>query len=86
MAADPRVELMALYGLNMVLMVRQQQGHMLNHIHPELGIPVYSLYGPTRKPTAEMLANVDVLLFDIRDIGARTYTYISTLNYCQLGS
>jgi uncharacterized protein YbbC (DUF1343 family) len=45
------------------------------------GLPVYSLYGPTRKPTPEMLADVDVLLFDIQDIGARFYTYIWTLYY-----
>ena len=43
------------------------------------GVPVYSLYGRNRRPTAEMLANVDVLLFDIQDIGSRSYTYISTM-------
>ncbi len=43
------------------------------------GLPVHSLYGKTRKPTAEMLADLDVLVFDIQDIGARYYTYISTL-------
>ena len=42
-------------------------------------LPVYSLYGKTRQPTEEMLANIDVLIFDIQDIGVRTYTYISTL-------
>ncbi|GAC1395428.1 MAG: DUF1343 domain-containing protein [Vulcanimicrobiaceae bacterium] len=45
------------------------------------GLPVYSLYGATRKPSAEMLARVDVLLFDIQDVGDRAYTYISTLAY-----
>src|SRR5690606_32233853 len=45
------------------------------------GLPVYSLYGETRKPTADMLADVDVLLFDIQDIGARFYTYIWTMYY-----
>ncbi len=45
------------------------------------GIQVYSLYGKTRKPTKEMLKNVDVLIFDIQDIGARFYTYISTMFY-----
>lgn len=45
------------------------------------GLPIYSLYGDTRKPTADMLANVDVLLFDIQDVGVRFYTYISTLHY-----
>ncbi|HRI46309.1 MAG TPA: DUF1343 domain-containing protein, partial [Ignavibacteriaceae bacterium] len=42
-------------------------------------IPVYSLYGKTRKPTEEMLKDIDVLVFDIQDIGCRSYTYISTL-------
>ncbi|MGH2272874.1 exo-beta-N-acetylmuramidase NamZ family protein [Anaerohalosphaeraceae bacterium U12dextr] len=45
------------------------------------GIPIYSLYGKTYKPTPEMLANVDVLVFDIQDIGARYYTYIYTMAY-----
>jgi len=45
------------------------------------GIPVYSLYGKIRKPTAEMLQDVDVLIFDIQDIGARFYTFISTMYY-----
>lgn len=44
-------------------------------------IPVYSLYGQNRKPTVEMLKDVDILIFDIQDIGARFYTYISTLFY-----
>jgi uncharacterized protein YbbC (DUF1343 family)/CubicO group peptidase (beta-lactamase class C family) len=43
------------------------------------GLRVYSLYGETRRPTAEMLADVDVLVFDIQDIGTRFYTYISTM-------
>jgi uncharacterized protein YbbC (DUF1343 family) len=46
------------------------------------GLPVYSLYGKTRRPTPEMLKNVDVLVFDIQDIGARFYTYITTMAYC----
>jgi uncharacterized protein YbbC (DUF1343 family) len=55
-------------------------------IHEELGIPVYSLYGQTRMPTGEMLENIDILLYDLQDIGARTYTYISTLNYCMIAA
>jgi yzbB like protein len=43
------------------------------------GLPVYSLYGDTREPTKAMLENIDVMLFDLQDIGARTYTYISTM-------
>ena len=46
------------------------------------GIPVYSLYGDTKRPTAQMLAGIDVLVYDIQDIGARFYTYITTLGYC----
>jgi uncharacterized protein YbbC (DUF1343 family) len=45
------------------------------------GLPVYSLYGPTKKPSPEMLGNVDVLVFDIQDVGARAYTYIYTMAY-----
>ncbi|HEY4440074.1 MAG TPA: DUF1343 domain-containing protein [Candidatus Elarobacter sp.] len=45
------------------------------------GLPVHSLYGPTRHPTAQMLDGIDVLLFDIQDVGARTYTYVSTMAY-----
>lgn len=45
----------------------------------ESGLQIYSLYGETRKPTAEMLANIDLLVFDIQDIGTRFYTYISTM-------
>jgi uncharacterized protein YbbC (DUF1343 family)/CubicO group peptidase (beta-lactamase class C family) len=43
------------------------------------GLPIFSLYGKTRRPTAESLAGVEVLVYDIQDIGARYYTYISTL-------
>ncbi|MDX2037345.1 MAG: DUF1343 domain-containing protein [Isosphaeraceae bacterium] len=43
------------------------------------GLPVYSLYGKTRKPTREMLENVDAIVYDIQDIGTRFYTYISTM-------
>lgn len=45
------------------------------------GLPIISLYGNNRKPTREQLADVDVVLFDIQDVGARFYTYISTMTY-----
>jgi len=45
------------------------------------GLPVYSLYGETRRPTDEMLSDVDVLVYDIQDVGCRFYTYISTMQY-----
>ncbi len=46
-----------------------------------LGVNVFSLYGPTKKPTAKMLEGIDVLVFDIQDIGVRNYTYLSTMAY-----
>jgi uncharacterized protein YbbC (DUF1343 family) len=45
------------------------------------GLPVHSLYGATRHPSAQMLDGIDVLLFDIQDVGARPYTYVSTMAY-----
>jgi uncharacterized protein YbbC (DUF1343 family) len=51
-----------------------------DEIDAKTGIPIISLYGKHKKPSAEMLENVDVVLFDIQDVGARFYTYISTLS------
>lgn len=45
------------------------------------GLPLVSLYGKNKKPSAEQLSNVDVVIFDIQDVGARFYTYISTMHY-----
>jgi uncharacterized protein YbbC (DUF1343 family) len=55
--------------------------HVVNAIDPRTGLPVYSLYGATNEPTPEMLANVDLLVFDMQDVGVRFYTYLSTLFY-----
>jgi len=51
-------------------------------VHPVYGIPVYSLYGQHRKPTAGMLDGLDALIFDVQDVGARPYTYVWTLKHC----
>jgi len=51
-------------------------------VDPVLNLPVYSLYGKTRKPTKSMLDPIDVLLVDLQDIGTRVYTFIYTLSYC----
>ena len=48
---------------------------------PKTGLPLISLYGKNKKPTAEMFSNIDVVIFDIQDVGARFYTYISTMHY-----
>jgi uncharacterized protein YbbC (DUF1343 family) len=50
--------------------------------HPRLGIPVYSLYARSRKPTPESLQGLDCLVVDLQDVGTRVYTYIWTLTYC----
>jgi uncharacterized protein YbbC (DUF1343 family) len=46
------------------------------------GLPIYSLYGETRRPTDAMLRGIDVLIFDIQDAGVRFYTYVTTMGYC----
>jgi len=46
------------------------------------GLPIYSLYGDTQRPSAQMLEGIDTLVFDIQDVGARFYTYITTMGYC----
>ena len=48
---------------------------------PQTGLPVVSLYGKNKKPTADQLKDIDILLFDLQDVGCRFYTYISTLHY-----
>ncbi len=81
------VELVALYGPEHGIDGAAAAGdYVESYTHDELDIPVYSLYGATRMPTEEMLSEIDLLLYDIQDIGARTYTYISTLNYCMIAA
>jgi uncharacterized protein YbbC (DUF1343 family) len=60
---------------------RTAGAYVPSYIDSETKLPVYSLYGPTRHPSAEMLRDVDVLLFDIQDVGSRAYTFISTMAY-----
>ena len=55
--------------------------HVKNEIDGESGLPIISLYGNNKKPTKEQLQNVDVLVYDLQDVGVRFYTYISTLEY-----
>jgi uncharacterized protein YbbC (DUF1343 family) len=57
-----------------------------NIIDRRTGLPVYSLYGAINEPTAEMLTNVDILVFDMQDVGVRFYTYLSTLFYVLRGA
>jgi uncharacterized protein YbbC (DUF1343 family) len=55
--------------------------HIADGKDRKTGLPIISLYGKTKKPTPEMLSDIDVILFDIQDVGARFYTYISTMHY-----
>ncbi len=57
-----------------------------SYTDPQTHLPVYSLYGASKHPSEEMLANVDVLLFDIQDVGSRAYTYVSTMAYAMQGA
>lgn len=57
-----------------------------NATDPRTGLPVFSLYGAINEPTAEMLANVDALVFDMQDVGVRFYTYLSTLFHVLRGA
>ncbi|MDO9533781.1 MAG: DUF1343 domain-containing protein [Bacillota bacterium] len=87
LADDKTIQLTALYSPEHGIDGIVQAGKGVDSfVHAKLGIPVHSLYGPTRMPTEEMLSNVDLLLFDMQDIGARTYTYMSTLNYCMVAA
>lgn len=66
-------------------MYGQTQDNMIEwegNMHPLYKVPVYSLYGKTRKPTPEMLSKIDILLVDLQDIGTRVYTYIWTVKLC----
>jgi len=74
------IKLVALYGPEHG--VRGDYGagaSVSNFKDPETGLPVFSIYGKTRKPTPEMLKGIDVLVYDIQDIGSRSYTFISSL-------
>ncbi len=79
---QPDVNLVALFGPEHGLRGSAQAGDPVSTTtDPNTGVPVYSLYGDTKKPTREMLAGVDVLLYDLQDGGVRFYTYLSTLVY-----
>lgn len=77
---SPEVNLVALYGPEHGVRGDYSAGDHVDFFKdPITGLPVFSLYGKTRKPTPEMLKGIDVLVYDIQDIGSRSYTYISTL-------
>jgi len=79
----PEVELVALFGPEHGIRGDVEGGyHIKNQKDPKTGVPILSIYGKTKKPTLEMLRDIDVLIFDIQDVGTRFYTYISTMSLC----
>ena len=77
---NPAVRLRALYAPEHGLRGDRPAGSSVgSYVDERTGLPVYSLYGATRRPSAAMLSAIDVLLFDIQDVGARPYTYVSTM-------
>jgi uncharacterized protein YbbC (DUF1343 family) len=80
LARTPDVRLVALFGPEHGLRGIAQAGEKVaSSVDSATGIPIYSLYGDTRVPTAEMLKNIDVLVYDIQDVGARMYTFVWTM-------
>ena len=80
LANAPGVELVALYGPEHGVRGDIHAGDKVSDdVDPKTGVPVYSLYGKTRKPTPEMLKDVDAIVYDIQDNGCRSFTFISTL-------
>lgn len=77
-------------GVNVVTIFAPEHGfrgdhsagaHIKNDIDPKTGITITSLYGNNKKPNAEIMKNLDIVVFDIQDVGVRFYTYISTMHY-----
>ena len=80
LAGHPEVELVALFSPEHGIRGSAEAGVRIEGgVDERTGLPVHSLYGSIRAPTAEMLDGIDVLLFDIQDIGTRYYTYLSTM-------
>ena len=78
--AAPEVNLVALYGPEHGVRGDVYAGGAVSDGRdPRTGLPVHSLYGKTRKPSPEMLRDVDIMVYDIQDVGTRSYTFISTL-------
>ena len=75
----PEVKLVALFSPEHGLRGMLDQEKIASSVDEKTKLPVYSLYGETRQPTPEMLNGLDALVYDIQDVGARFYTYISTL-------
>ena len=83
LATCPEIRLTAAFGPQHGLRGDKQDNMVESpdYLDPQLGIPVFSLYGEVRRPTDAMMATFDVLLVDLQDLGCRIYTFITTLRY-----
>ncbi len=81
LAHAPGVKLVALFSPEHGIAGRMDET-VANSSDQATGLPIYSLYGETRRPTAAMFANLDALVYDIQDAGVRFYTYVTTMGYC----
>jgi uncharacterized protein YbbC (DUF1343 family) len=81
---NPSFRLMALFGPQHGARGEKQDNMIESETYrdPDTQLPVYSLYSDTRWPTEEMMREIDVLLFDLQDVGTRVYTFIYTMAYC----
>jgi uncharacterized protein YbbC (DUF1343 family) len=83
LAHAPDVKLMALFSPEHGLEGSAAEGAKVDSSRDaSTGLPVYSLYGDVQRPSARMLDGIDALVFDLQDVGARFYSYITTLGYC----
>ena len=88
--ARPNIEALRAAGVNLVALFSPEHGldgvvvagkQVVSGTHARTGLPVHSLYGQTLQPTPDMLSDLDMLLFDLQDVGVRFYTYTTTLAY-----
>ena len=78
----PGVQLVALFSPEHGLAGRNDDENLASGKDAATGLPIYSLYGDTRRPTDDMLKGLDALVFDVQDAGVRFYTYTTTMAYC----
>jgi uncharacterized protein YbbC (DUF1343 family) len=78
----PGVQLVALFSPEHGLAGRNDEERVASTKDAATGLPVYSLYAETRRPTDAMLRGIDTLVFDVQDAGVRFYTYVTTMGYC----
>ena len=78
----PGLKLVALFSPEHGIRGTLDQAEINDDKDSATGLPIYSLYGKSRRPAIEKLKGIDTLVFDIQDIGCRFYTYISTMTYC----